>query len=141
MIYSISIRNEFNEDKQFYISANNISDMYKRILTQFGITKDKIELLEEYEETSDWGIKLVKSHIDHLSKEDKTNIKKAKELFFNSTRKCEPYKSKAIKKYGNVVYIKDEKDVIPLVEKYKEISIHWEPTETRGVRNYYALVR
>ena len=53
MIYSISIRNELNEDKQFYITANNISDMYKRVLSQYGIQKDRIELLEEYEETAD----------------------------------------------------------------------------------------
>ena len=84
---------------------------------------------------------MVKSYIEHLSKNDKENIKKAKELFFNSTRKCEPYKSKAIKKYKDIIYIVDEKDVIPLVEKYNEVSVHWEPSETRGTHTYYALVR
>ena len=143
MIYSISIRNEYNEDKQFFISAEDISKMYKRVLSTYGTTKDKIEILEEYEETPDWGVKLVKSNVSHLSSVDKDNIKKAKEIFFNSSRKCEPYKSDAFKKYKykDIIYIDSEKDVVPLVKKYNKVKVYWELTDTRGVHQYYAFVK
>ncbi len=143
MIYHFNIRNEYNEDKAFFLSADNHSQLFRRILSTYGITKDKVEILEEYEETSDWGYKLVKSSIAHLSDKDKEIKKQAKEIFAKNSRKCEPYKSEAIAKYKykDAVNISGEKDLIPLLKKYKKVKVYWELTEQRGVHQYYALVK
>ena len=81
MIYNCSIRNEFNEDKTFFMTAKSHSDLYRRILSTYRIPKDKVEILEEYEETSDYGYRLVKSNISHLTNKDKEFAAKAKELY------------------------------------------------------------
>ena len=143
MIYNIQIRNEFNDDKRFFLTADNHSQLYKRVLSTYGITKDKVEILEEYEETPDWGYRLIKSNIEHLTDNDKENIKKAKEIFANNSRKCEPYKSDAFKKYKykDIIYIDGEKDLIPLLEKYSKVKVYWELTDKRGVHRYYAFVK
>lgn len=142
MIYSISIRNEFNEDKQFFLTAEDHSKLYKRILSTYGISRDRVEILEEYEETPDWGIKLVKSNISHLSNKDKDNLKRALNIFNDNHCKDEPYKSKTIARCNyKVIDIENEKDIVPLLDKYKEIKVYYEHTDKRGIYKYYALVK
>ena len=144
MIYNCSIRNEFNEDKTFFMTAKSHSDLYRRILATYRIPKDKVEILEEYEETSDYGYRLVKSNISHLTNEDKEFASKAKELYINAKRRCEPYKTDYMKRhnYIDAIDIDNEKDLIPLINKYKNIKVYWETSKTkRGDRQYYAFVR
>lgn len=143
MIYHFNIRNEFNEDKEFFLTAENHSQLYRRILSTYGIVKDRVEILEEFEETDDWGYKLVKSNIEHLTKEDKDIAKEAKRIFLNSSRKDEPYKTDYLKKhkYLEAIDISGEKDLIPLLKDYKNIKVYWNTTDKRGVHQYYAFVK
>lgn len=144
MIYNCAVRNEFNEEKTFFMTAKGLSDLYRRILSTYRIPRDKVEILEEYEETPDYGIKLVKSYISHLTEDDKIQKLKAKELFDDAKRRCEPYKTEYMIKHNYIkaIDIKDEKDLIPLLEKYKHIKVYWETSkEKRGEHQYYAFVK
>jgi len=144
LIYNCSVRNDFNEDRTFFITAKSHSDLYRRIMSAYRISKDKVEILEEYEETSDYGYKLVKSNISHLTNEDKELALKAKELFSNSKRRCEPYKTDYMQRHNYIeaINIDNEKDLIPLIEKYKKIKVYWETSKVkRGDRQYYAFVK
>ena len=144
MIYSINIRNNFNEDKQMYLTAENHTKLYRRVLTSYGIPKDRVEILEEFEETPDYGYKLVKSNIAHLTDNDKKVAQKAKELFANNKRRCEPYKTDYMIRHNYIkaINIKDEKDLIPLLNEFKNIKVYWETSkEKRGDRQYYAFVK
>lgn len=143
MIYYFNLKNDLNELKSFYLTADNHSQLYKRIMRTYGIPKDRVEILEEYEETEDYNYRLYKSNIKHLTDKDKELAKKAREIFANSTRKCEPYKSDYIKKYNykDVININSEGDLIPLLNNYKKIKVYWELTDKRGVHQYYALVK
>lgn len=142
MIYSFSVRNEFNEEKQFYLTAEDKNKFYRRVLSTYGITKENINILEEFEETDDWGYRLVKSNISHLSDEDKNKAKLALDIFNDNHCKDEPHKTKTIKRCGfDVIDINNEKDIIPLLNKYKTIKVYWEHTDKRGVKKYYVLVK
>ena len=143
MIYSFTIKNDYDELKQFYLTADDKNKLYRRILSTYGVTKDRVEILEEFEETPDWGYKLHKSNIAHLTDEDKELIKQARIIFANNSRKCEPYKSEYIKryKYKEAINIENEKDLIPLLQQYKKVKVYWELTDKRGVHQYYALVK
>lgn len=141
MIYSVEILNDYGEKKQFYITADDPQKLYRRIASTYGILKDRVEILAEYEETDDWGYKLKKSHKEIVSEEETKNKQKANELYRKASRKCEPYKSEAKKKYGfNVVNIASVEDIIPLLKEYKKVKVYWELGEKRGEHKYYAFV-
>ena len=148
MIYKYTIRNNYNEDKTHYLSADSLNQLYKRLLTTYGITKDHVVVLEEYEETDDWGYKLKKSYvkIEPDKQEDKIineeRLDKANKVFSKNTRMTEPWKSD-YKERHNVreVSIINVNDVYGLMEKYKFVKVYWEPGEKRGVHRYFALVK
>ena len=148
MIYKYTIRNNYNEDKTHYLSADSLNQLYKRLLTTYGITKDHVVVLEEYEETDDWGYKLKKSYvkIEPDKQEDKIIneelLDKANKVFSKNTRMTEPWKSD-YKERHNVreVSITNVNDVYGLMEKYKFVKVYWEPGEKRGVHRYFALVK
>ena len=148
MIYKYTIRNNYNEDKTHYLSADSLNQLYKRLLTTYGITKDHVVVLEEYEETDDWGYKLKKSYvkIEPDKQEDKIIneelLDKANKVFSKNTRMTEPWKSD-YKERHNVreVSIINVNDVYGLMEKYKFVKVYWEPGEKRGVHRYFALVK
>lgn len=144
MIFNCRIRNDFNEDKTFFLTADNHSQLYKRIMSTYQIPKDRVEILEEYIETPDWGYKLHKSYISHLTNEDISLAKKAKELFAANKRRCEPYKTDYMQRhnYLKAIDINNEKDLIPLLKEFKNIKVYWETSkEKRGSRQYYAFVK
>ena len=142
MIYSVNIINEFGDEKQFYITAENEDKLYRRVFNTYGVAKIGVQILAVYRETPNWGYELVKSFVDEESKEDKEISKKANDLYKNASRKCEPYKSEAIKKYKyNVVDISSAEDIIPLLSEYKKVKVYWELGEKRGQHNYYAFVK
>ena len=141
MIYSFNLINDYNEQKQFYLTADNLNQLYRRILSTYGMTKDSVELIAEYEETAEYKYKLVKSYSDK-DEVDNDIKKKAKELFLTSKRMSEPRKSEYIKKHKMTeVHIVNEKDLYSLISKYKTIKVKWDLGEKRGQHNYYALVR
>ena len=143
MIYSFNVRNEFNEEKHFLLTADNHTQLYKRILSTYGVTRDNVELLAEYEETPDWGYKLVKSHVAQDAKVYDKDIKeKAKKAMADQSRMCEPWKSDYIARHKMTEFpIDSEKDLYPLIEKYKTVKVRWENGEKRGHHKYYALVK
>jgi hypothetical protein len=143
MIYSFNIITDERTTKQFYMTADNHNQLYKRILNTYGITKDNVTILEEYEETDDWKYKLVKSNITQVSDSDKKKSDKANELFKKASRRSDKAKSEYFKKYQfkEIVNIKTPEDLIPLIESYKKIKVYWEPGEKRGQHNYYAMVK
>ena len=153
LIYRFTIRNSYNEDKEFYLTADTPSQLYKRILNTYGITKDNVSLLEEYEETSDWSYKLKKSHVKVTSTpKDKDSSKvttlnnevleKAKKIFSKNSRMTEPWKSDYKERHKvREVPVSGVNDVYGLVEKYKFVKVYWEPGEKRGVHKYFALVK
>ena len=141
MIYSFNLTNDYNEQKQFYLTADNLNQLYRRILSTYGMTKDRVELIAEYEETADYKYKLIKSYSDE-DEVDNDIKKKAKELFSNSKRMSEPRKSEYIKKHKMTeISISTEKDLYSLIHKYKMIKVKWDLGEKRGQHSYYALVR
>lgn len=148
MIYRFTIRNSFNENKALYLSADSVNQLYKRLLTTYGITKENVTILEEYEETDDWGYKLKKSYVKMESdKDDEPTIdedllEKATKIFSKNTRMTEPWKSD-YKERHNVreVSVTNANDVYGLMEKYKFVKVYWEPGEKRGVHRYFALVK
>ena len=142
MIYLVEVLNDYGEKKQFYITADDRTKLYRRISSTYGILRDRVEILAEYEETSDWGYKLSKSHKELESDEDTKNKQKANELYRGASRKCEPYKSEAKNKYKfDVVDISSVDDIIPLLKKYKKVKVYWELGEKRGQHKYYAFVK
>ena len=142
MIYNCQVRNSLGETKTFFLTADNYSQLYRRIASTYRIAKYDVEILEEYEETSDWKYKLVKSNIAHISDEDKELNKKASDLYSNASRKSEPYKSEAMKKYKyDVVPIEKIDDIVPLLKSYKKVKVYWELGEKRGQHKYYAFVK
>lgn len=142
MIYSVQILNDYGEKKQFYMTADDHAKLYRRIASTYGIEKGRVEIIAEYEETDDWGYKLKKSHKDIVSEEEKKFSQKANELYRNASRKCEPYKSEAIKKYGyKTIDISSVDEVISLLKEYKKVKVYWELGERRGEHKYYAFVK
>ena len=74
--------------------------------------------------------------------DDKVLYEKAKELFTSAGRKVDPDKTNYAKKYSfSEVRIENEKDLYPLIQKYKKIKVYWEQGEKRGQHSYYALVK
>ena len=140
MIYNFNIRNEFGDDKNFYLSADNLNQLYRRILSQYGTTKENVIILEEYKETDSYGYELVKSHIG--TPEDKAKYKKAKEIFAKNARMSEPWKSDYKQRHKvTEIPIEDEKGLYELIDKYKFIKVYWDLGEKRGVHKYFALVK
>ena len=140
MIYNFNIRNEFGEDKNFYLTADNTSQLYKRILSTYGTTKENVIILEEYKETDDYGYTLIKSHIG--TPEDKEKYKKAKQIFAKNARMSEPWKSDYISRHKvKEVSIEDEKGLYDLIDNYKFIKVYWKHGKKRGVHKYFALVK
>ena len=92
MIYSFNVRNEFGDEKQMYLTADNHNQLYRRILSTYGVSKDNVELLAEYKETEDYGYELVKSYTE-LVTADKDIVKKAKKILAEQSRRSEPLKS------------------------------------------------
>ena len=141
MVYSFLIRTESGE-KQFYMTAENHQKLYRRILSTYGISKDDVEILEEYEEDG-WGIKLKKSYIDPNSKVDPELMKIANKLFKEAGRKDEPHKTEYFKKhkYSKVFDIESSKDLVPIIEKYKKVKVYWSLGDKRGQHNYYVFAK
>lgn len=142
MIYRIRLRNDYNEEKDFFLTAEDHSKLYKRVLSTYGIPKNKVEILEEYKESDDWGYKLIKSNISHLTADDMARRNRALEIFNDNRCKDEPHKTNALERgYKIIEDINDENDILPLLDKYKKIKVYWEHTEKRGKHRYYALVK
>lgn len=138
MIYKIQIRNDYNEFKQMFLTANSKSELARRTFAQYHITKDRLEILEEYDDN----LNLIKSHVNHLNDIDKDLLQKSKELFYNSVRKCEPYKSEYMQRHKmSAIDINTSEDVFKLLKKYKNVRVCWELTDKRGQHKHYALVR
>lgn len=143
MIYHIQVRNSLGDFKTFFITAEDHTKLFRRVLSTYGVTKDNVEILEEYEETPDWGYKLSKSNVVQKSDEDKELLLKANQMFSDASRKSEPYKSEAYKKYkySSIVDIDSSVDIIPLLKSYKKVKVYWELGEKRGQHKYYAFVK
>ena len=52
----------------FYLSADTKTQLYKRVFDMYRVLKEDIELLAEYKETADWGVKLVREYANNKTK-------------------------------------------------------------------------
>lgn len=139
MIYSFNIKTD-NGEKQFYLTADNHQKLYRRILSTYGVTKDQVEIIEEFVEDG-YSYKLVKSYVtDQI---DKNLLKEANSLYKNASRRCEPYKTEYFNKYkySEIINVETVKDIAKLLETYKKVKVYWELGEKRGQHNYYAFVK
>ena len=140
MIFNILIRNESNDFKNIMLTAQNTRDLYRRVLSQYGIVKECVEILEEYDENNNY--KLIKTYKNNYKQDDLEYVKKAREMYYNGTRKGEPFKTKTAERCRySIVDISSYQDVVPLLKKYSRVEVHWEPTEKRGEHKYYAMYR
>lgn len=142
MIYNLLVVNDFNEQKTMTLSASNDRELFTRMTKQYGVSKDKVEILEKYEYI-DSKLKLIKSFINKkdMGTTNLDLIKKAKELYYKRTRKSDPSIKLSLDKGFKFVQIKDDKDVVPLLSKYKNVRVYWNTTENRGEHIYFALVK
>lgn len=141
MIYKFALKVDTGKENEFFLTAENLNALYRRILSTYGITKDKVVLLEEYKEVGTSGVVFVKSHVKK-DEVDKEIIKKAKELIANKKRKPEPFKSEYKAKHSMIEFpVTKESDLYDLLAKYSTVRVCWEPTEKRGEHTMYALVK
>ena len=141
MIYSFNIRTE-NGEKLFYLTEENQKKLFKRILSTYGVSKEDVEILEEYEEDG-WGIKLKKSYIDKKEKIEPEFMIKASKMYKDAGRKDDHQKEEYKKKhkYSNIIELESAKDLAPLLKEYKKVKVFWALGEKRGIHNYYAFVK
>ena len=63
MVYKFSYLRDNNKESIIYLSADNENQLYRRALSTYGITKDRIKILSEYKPSNDLNsITLVKNH-------------------------------------------------------------------------------
>ena len=142
MIYNVQVKNSYGANKTFFMSADSKQKLYKRIMHSYSIPKEEVEILEEYEDTPDWGYKLKKSYIKHLSEDTKNLTSTANQLFSKAKRLSDPNKTKKVEKYNyNIIDIDTEANIVPLLEKYNTVKVYWDLGEKRGSHKYYALVK
>lgn len=123
-----------------YLSAENINQLYKRIATQYGFSKDRVTVVAEYS-TEGENITLVKQYKDLKTYSDKVR-NKTDEVYSKLTRRCEPYKTEYINKYSfKEIPITSKEDLYPLVRDYKKVKVYFETGEKRGTKKLYALVK
>ena len=146
MIYKFSLKDDNGKDKIFYLTADNTTKLYRRIISTYQVMRDDITLLAEYTETKDYKYKLKKSYEKKSSKkeekEDEKIISKAKEIFSKSRKLSGEGKSKYKEKMNfSEVVVEKEEDLYPLLKKYKKVKVYFETGEKRGTKKFYALVR
>lgn len=123
----------------FYLSADTKSQLYKRVFDMYRVAKEDIEILAEYKETANWGVKLEREYTKDV---DNNLLSKASTLFKKSIRRSEPSKTEYIKKYKfQIKDVETPEDLIPILKTYKKVKIYWDLTEKRGVHSYYALYK
>ena len=143
MIYSCNLITDDRKKKQFYLTADNHNQLYRRILNTYGITKNNIEIVAEYKEVGDFGYELVKTYINPEHEDVSDKIKeKAKKIFAAQKRMCSPWKEDYMERHSmSAIDINSEEDLYPLLKQYKTIKVKWETGEKRGQHKYYALVK
>lgn len=144
MIYMFNILNDRGEQKKFYFTADSDNELYRRILRTYGVSKDRVTILEKLEETED-GYKKSKDTTNvqpKMSKKEQKIIDKSNELYHKAPRRCGEAKTDYMNKYGlSEIPIGSVNDLYDIVGKYKKVKVYWETTENRGEHKYYALVK
>lgn len=144
MIYKFSVKDDNNNDKIFYLTADNLSQLYRRILSTYRIMREDVKLLAEYEETDDDGYKLKKSYESNVNKSDFGDkiVAKADKIYSKRRRLAGKGKLEYMKKNSfSEVGINTIEDLYPLIKKYKRVKVYFETGEKRGTKRYYALVK
>lgn len=145
MIYEFKVANSGNV-KTMLLTADTLGAFYRRIADMYGLTKDEVSLVAEYEETENFGYRLKKSYVKTDKKKDKKLIDKAVLLFKQgddrSKRLVEPRKSDYIKRHKfNSCPISTADDVYELLIKYKTVKVYWENGIKRGTHSYFAVYK
>lgn len=141
MIYHFSILNDENVTKDFYLTADTPNQLYRRALSTYGVTKDKITLIAEYKETGTIDCKLNRT-FTNVEKVDSAQLEKARKIFAKQRGLKEPFKTEYKEKYNfSECDIENVNDLLPLLDKYKKVKVYWEPTDKRGQHKLFALYR
>lgn len=141
MIYKFYIKNDDNINKLFYLTADTQSQLIRRIASTYGVAKDKITILAEYETDGD-SYKLKKSYETKVPKKDQKIIDNASKIFGKSRKLTGDSKIDYIKRMNfTEIDVQNETDLYPLLKKYKKVKVYFESTDKRGVYRYYALCK
>lgn len=146
MIYEFKVANSNGNVKTMLLTADTLGAFYRRIAEMYGLAKDEVSLVAEYEETENFGYKLKKSYVKTTKKKDKKLIDKAVLLFKQgddrSKRLVEPRKSDYIKRHNfKSCPISTADDVYELLTKYKTVKVYWENGDKRGSHKYFAVYK
>ncbi len=157
MIYEFQVFNN-KKVKTMLLSADSKSAFFRRIAEMYGLTKEEIILIREYDETDNFGYTLHKSYVEEApkksAKKDTKKITKTTNKFITnalqefkrgddrSRRMVEPRKSDYIKRHKMKSFpISSADDVAELMSKYKVVKVYWENGEKRGQHTLYAVVK
>ena len=141
MVYKFSIINSNNKEKILYLSADSKSRLYQLALHMYGILKEDIRILAEYEEVGDDQVKLLHDYTKAAGYSEKV-VKKASEIFQKQIQRSGQYKQEYIKKYNfSEQEISGVEDLYPLVNQYKKVKVYWERLVPRGPKRLYALYK
>ena len=142
MVYKFSYLRDNNKESIIYLSADNENQLYRRALSTYGITKDRIKILSEYKPNNDLNsITLVKNHEKANTYSQKVKDK-VDQIYSKLTRRCGQHKIDYINRYSfTEIPIESKNDLYPLVSKYKRVKVYFEPGDKRGTKKLYALVK
>ncbi len=145
MLYNFTILNDSKKEKQFFLTADNEAQLYRRIISQYGVTKDRVTIVERIEEDGfsyvGAGKKESKKEIKKKNK-DKKIIEKCKEIFNNNKKKASKKREEYRDKYKfNEEEINSSEDLYEYVKKYKKVKVYWSPGKERGKHIYYVLYK
>lgn len=153
MIYEFQVSTN-KKVKTMLLSADTKSAFFRRIAEMYGLTKEEIILIREYDETENFGYTLHKSYIEEAPKKGVKKTTKATNKFITnalqefkrgddrSRRMVEPRKSDYIKRHKMKSFpVSSADDVAELMSKYKVVKVYWENGEKRGQHALYAVVK